>query len=192
MRTASLLLVLLLAGCLGAGDDPVEEPGLASADDGHTAAPSADPTPAGAQPVAGPDAPGNQSQAPGPSVKPSPPPPIHWEGNRGLVAVPAFGPWPECDAPLTGCDGPAFTLDATFDVEATLTWLVPSTDLDLVLALQTDGTSTEISRDGDNGVTEPATRQVLVHRGLPAGHYRLWIAPQHGVTTDYVLDVTFR
>jgi hypothetical protein len=63
--------------------------------------------------------------------------------------------------------------------------------LDLVLVRQTDGTDTEISRDGDNNLTEPTTRQVLHDADLPPGSYRLWVVPQHGVKTDFVLDVEF-
>ena len=111
----------------------------------------------------------------------------------GAVALPAFGPWSECGVPLTGCDGPIFNVDGTFDLEATLSWDLPTNDLDLFLARWVaPRTWEEISRDGDNDATEPVTTQVLRYDDLPPGDYRLWVAPQHGVEIECELDVVFR
>lgn len=119
-----------------------------------------------------------------------PPAPIHREGNAGSVWLPPVPPYSECQGPLTACDGTWFRLNGTYDVEATLVWELPTTDLDLVLEFWGDDV-VELSRDGDNDPTETTTQQVLRYSDLPPGQYRLLVAPQHGVKIDFMLDVVF-
>src|ERR1051326_2127089 len=91
----------------------------------------------------------------------------HWAGRRPPWAC----PW---------CRG------------GTLAWDRPTDDLDLHLWRWVDMRCDEVSHDGVNGGPELATRQVLHQDGLPAGYYRLWIVPQHGVAIDYTLVAVFR
>lgn len=125
----------------------------------------------------------------------SPPPaPMHWDGQLGQVALPAAGPYSECGVPLTACYSHFFRIDGTFDLVATLSWDLPTNDLDLYLYRIVPGHDyIEVSRDGVNDRTDlPTTEQVLRHAALAPGDYRLLVVPHHGVKIDYRLDAVFQ
>jgi len=194
MRLSILLLVALLAGCLGSSR--ANGPGNNGPPDAVDTVP--DPTMTASPAVAEPEptvAPipenGTQANSTQTASAPQPPPPIHDEGHFGPV-VPFVPPYSECSHPLVECRSVWFRLDGAFDLEATLSWDLPANDLDLSLVRWDHDNGTEVSRDGDNAAAEPATSQVLRYDGLWPGYwYSLVIAPQGGARIEYTLDVVF-
>lgn len=117
---------------------------------------------------------------------------MHWEGNPAAIAIEAGPPWAMCQGPLGACDMRPFQIAATFDLEATLSWDLPTNDLDLCLFRHVDSNSTQVSCDGINAASDPAgTSQVLHFPDLPSGDYRFWVVARHGVLVYYELDATF-
>lgn len=194
MRLEIFLVVCLFAGCLG----PTDSVDSTSSTVAEAEAEQIEPTQTDSKPSAPADdahqTSGEQNVAEQSinETAPLPPPPIHWEGNFGMVALPETVYWEECGVPLTGCNGPIFGTEGTFDIESTLTWDLPTNDLDLVLCKWVDMQCEEISRDGANNATDlPTTKQVLRYSNLPPGWYRLWVIPQHGVNIECEVDAVF-
>jgi hypothetical protein len=184
MRLTCLLVVALFAGCLGQNQGEAIVPPASDAPSLETGAAAETQLPP--QPLST-QLPANDSSTGGNSA----PAPMHWEGMQGWVAMPAFGPFEECEAPLTGCNGPSFTTTGTYDLQAKLSWTLPTNDFDLYLYNGSGAMGPTPMAKGVSGPGPVSTEKILDYPALRAGTYRLWLVPQHGVKMDYELDATF-
>jgi len=180
MRLASLLLVVLVAGCLGSrAPDAPQGPGST-----HPVAPSADREAAGQGSDRSATEPAGQEKAAGADT---PPPAIHRESKYTVGVDMDSADGHPCNGPaLNNCDAPTFRLDGTYDVEATLSWT--SGDLDLYLYRG----GQLVSADGVNGGADPSARTQTMHvHDLGPGEYSLVVTVRYGAAGSYTLDAAF-
>ncbi|MGB1586132.1 MAG: hypothetical protein ACPHID_03705 [Thermoplasmatota archaeon] len=108
-------------------------------------------------------------------------------GWEAAVDIQNAGGQDICSLATSDCDRWDFTVAASGDVVATLSWTTAANDLDLYLF---DAAGNEISRDGINQIGEPpGTSQVLQHTGLTPGDYQFVVVPWSAVNETYTLDV---
>jgi hypothetical protein len=131
--------------------------------------------------------------APAPVMNATAPTPLHWEGDvtagaDPFNAIPVVAP-PECSQSVSACEFYDFTINGTFDIDASLVWTNPANDLDLYLYQG----ETFIGNEGINNVGDPPgpTSQNLVHADLPPGDYTFRVVMWNAVNEHYDLDVTF-
>lgn len=134
-------------------------------------------------------APSTEPEVAAPAINATAPAPLHWEGETMAGADPFNVVLAECSTQASACEFHDFSINGTFDLEATLAWTNPANDLDLYLY---EG-ETLVSNEGINNIGDPPgpTSQVLVHSGLPAGDYTFRVVMWNAVNENYSLDVTF-
>jgi hypothetical protein len=115
-----------------------------------------------------------------------PPEGLTWSGSFTAAVGAGDVTGNPCD--LASCDLREFTLEGTFDVEATLTWGQAGNDFDLYL--YQDGA--EVARADVDAPEDPQeTREVLVRAALPPGDYAFLVVGSTMALDTYTLRADF-